>query len=280
MTIAQSEGTSSSPIGKSIIRFVLFNGAVNNRPLIPDNWHLIRHYPLSHSPFQTLNSQIIIEWYFVSKVQHSLFCISMRRDTQNQPCQIKMYLMNKVIVIPIVLALVLPVSWLASAHPLEVWHPLHSASICPHSLLHSCTALRQVTGLAPKYSSQAEIRGRVIEWQGFDQSPCTQTHAHTQEILMFLPSTWRYFVTVSIRWKAPTENPARMPPRLLGFLSRRWRWWADDGRDVSEKAPFLFHFFLSSLCGLFSPIAQHASPPHGEGLFVFVGRLPYWGQGV
>lgn len=184
---------------------------------ICDNWHLIRHYPLSHSRFQSRNSQIITEWCFVSKVQHSLLCISMHCDTQNQPCQIKMYFMNKVIVIPIVLALVLPVSWLASAHPLEVWHPLHSASICLHSLLHSCTALRQVTGLAPKYSSQAEIRGRVIEWQGCDQSPCTQTHAHTQEILMFLPSTWEIFCDGFHQMKGTHQKSctyASSPPRL------------------------------------------------------------------
>lgn len=119
-------------------------------------------------PSQTLNSQTK---YHICRIIFNLCSVVLTvllyqyRDAQNQCCQIKLYFVNKVIVI--VLALVLPVSWLASAHPLEVWHPLRSSSICQHSLLHF-TAFRQVTDLAPKYSLQSEIRGRVIEWQEFD----------------------------------------------------------------------------------------------------------------
>lgn len=39
-----------------------------------------------------------------------------------------------------------------------------------------------------------------------------------------------------------------------------------------KKARFLFNFFFSGLCGLISPIAQHASPSHGEGVVCFCGQ--------
>lgn len=91
--------------------------------------------------------------------------------------------------------LILPVSGLASVHPLEVWHPLHSVSMCQHRLLYF-TVIKQVIALAPKYNRQAEIRGRVIEWQQFDQSARTQTHTLGKP--SFPLSTWRYFVTAPL----------------------------------------------------------------------------------
>lgn len=69
-----------------------------------------------------------------------------------------------------------------------------------------------------------------------------------------------------------------MPPCLLSFL-HRWSVvseWRERLKRERKSEPFSFHFF-SSLRGRISPIAQHASLPM---VFVFVGRLPYWGQGV
>lgn len=132
------------------------------------------------------------------------------------------------------------VSWLASAHPLEVWHPLHSNSICQQSLLHF-TALRQVTALAPKYSLQAEIRGRVTEWQEFDQSPRTQTHAHTQEILMSPLSSWRYFVTAPLDERLPPKNPAQLPPQLPQL---KVRWWEHHFYFIFSSSLVLVGSFL------------------------------------
>lgn len=156
----------------------------------------------------------------------------------HQCCQIKLYLVIMVILIQIVSCpCPCPVSWLASARPLEAWHPLCSASACQRHLLYFA-ALRQVTDLAPKYSWQAEIRGRVIEWQGFDQSPHSHTHIHSQEILRFPPSTLRYS---SSRWKA-----TQMPACLVGFLHRRLvvSWWRDRCKEEEERALFILFLLL------------------------------------
>lgn len=65
---------------------------------------------------------------------------------------------------------------------------------------------------------------------------------------------------------------ASLPPQLPppGGAGRR----TDDGRNASEgkKAPFLFYFIFSSLRGLSPPLAQHASPSHGEGVVCFCGQ--------
>lgn len=145
------------------------------------------------------------------------------------------------------------------------------------------TALRQVTDLPLKYIWQAEIRGRMIEWQEFDQSPHTQTHAHTQEILMFPLSTWRYFVAAPSDKRPPQKQLHRCllassASSALGVVVSGCR---ERCKLQRKKVPFLFNISFSSLGGLICPIAQHASSSHGEGaLFVFLGGLPYWGHRV
>lgn len=131
---------------------------------------------------------------FTGCQSHNPHCASVSA-LWHRRCQIWLYQVIKVIVIQTVLVLVLPVSWLASARPLEVWHPLRCGSVCQHSLLYF-TALRQVTDLAPKHGWQAEIRGTAIEWQGFDQSPRAQTHTQTLGISSCFP-----WVLGDISWR-------------------------------------------------------------------------------
>lgn len=184
-----------------------------------------------------------------------------------QCCQTELYF-----VIPSVLGPRPSVSWLASAYPLEVWHPLHSDSICQRSLLHF-TALRQVTAPAPKYSLQAEIRGRLTRWQRSDQSRRTQTSVCTQEAWPAPPEFLEIFWWQPlIRWNPRTppppthtpptphphlKNPAQLPP------------WANEEADTWRR------FYISIVSS--SPVmwvsfvllpSMHSSR-HGGGVFWF-----------
>lgn len=91
---------------------------------------------------------------------------------------------------------------------------------------------------------------------------------------MFPFATWRYLVTAPLDERPP---PKILHRRLLaspassavGVVASGWR---ERWEPERKKAPFLFHFFSSSLRGLISPIAQHASPSHGERLVCFCGQ--------
>lgn len=166
-----------------------------------------------------------------------------------QCCQTELYF-----VIPSVLGPRPSVSWLASAHPLEVWHPLHSDSICQRSLLHF-TALRQVTAPAPKYSLQAEIRGRVTRWQRTDQSRCTQTSVCTQEA-----------------WPSPPEF-LEIFDDLLSCLRRQLR-LTHGGVFISALFLLLLFMWVS-----FVLLPSMHSSRHGGGVFWFCRQTALLGAG-
>lgn len=172
-----------------------------------------------------------------------------------QCCQTELYS-----VIPSVLGPRPSVSWLASAHPLEVWHPLHSDSICQRSLLHF-TALRQVTAPAPKYSLQAEIRGRVTRWQRPDQSRCTQTSVCTKEARPSPPEFLEIFwLWPPIRWEPPPHTLKILHSCLLRRLRRLTR------GGVFISALFLLPLFMWVSFVLLP--SMHSSR-HGRGVFWF-----------
>lgn len=95
------------------------------------------------------------------------------------------------------------------------------------------------------------------------------------------PEYLEIFRDGSIRWKAPPKILHRC--LLASSASSAVGVVASGSWERCElerkKATFLFHFFFSSLRGRISPLAQHASPSHGEGVVCFCGQTALLGAG-
>lgn len=171
-----------------------------------------------------------------------------------QCCQTELYF-----VIPSVLGPRPSVSWLASAHPLEVWHPLHSDSICQRSLCTSQLSDRsQLRLLNTAYRQRSEE-----DWR--DDSGLIKVGAHKQTFALrkpdqLHPSSWRYFGDGPLFDESP-------PPTLKILHSCLLR----QMRRLTHGAVFISPLFLLPLFMWVSFVllpSMHFSR-HGGGVFWF-----------
>lgn len=75
--------------------------------------------------------------------------------------------------------------------PLELWHPLHSDSICQSSLASPPSLPQLSDGSHGWNSAQADMRGLtdwLTDWLQFDQSLCSPTHATVLLMRLTLPA--------------------------------------------------------------------------------------------